>query len=69
MWEKQPPQEPDPVWECVYSPTYNDDWHDDVECSDGVNVDRPYLREWDSYVTEDEIMASAREYEITLNGG
>lgn len=69
VWEQQPPQEEAPLWECVYSPTYNDDWHDDVECSNGVDVDRPYLRDWDAYVTQDEIMASAREYELSLNGG
>ena len=55
------------VWVCVYSPTYDDDWHNDVECSDGVNIDRPYLREWDDFVTEDEIMQSALEYEDALN--
>lgn len=58
-----------PVWSCTYSPTYNDDWHDDVVCSNGDEQDRPYLREWDSFVTEAEIMESAREYEAQLNGG
>jgi hypothetical protein len=67
--EQPPAPEPDPVWTCVYSPTYNEDWHDDVECSNGIDVDRPYLREWDSYVTQDEIMAAAAEYELSLNGG
>jgi hypothetical protein len=57
------------AWVCVYSPTYDDDWHNDVECSDGVTIDRPYLREWDDFVTEDEIMQSAREYEDSLNAG
>lgn len=54
-------------WACVYSPTYNDDWHDDVMCSNGVDQERPYLREWDNFVTEAEIMESAREYEQRLN--
>ncbi len=56
------------IWTCVYSPTYNNDWHDDVTCSNGAESKRPYLREWDSFVTEPEIMESAREYEVQLNG-
>ena len=55
-------------WTCEYAPTYNDDWHDDVTCSNGIDQERPYLREWDSFVTEAEIMESAREYEQQLNG-
>lgn len=79
LWDQtpapDPPVEPAPVpgpapaWVCVYSPTYDEDWHNDVECSDGVTVDRPSLREWDDFVTEDEIMQSAREYEDALNAG
>ncbi|MDM8083782.1 hypothetical protein QUV83_03255 [Cellulomonas cellasea] len=65
----EPAPDPAPVWVCVYSPTYDDDWHNDVECSDGINVDRPYLREWDSFVTENEIMDSAQEHEDALNSG
>lgn len=57
-----------PAWSCTYSITYNDDWHDDVMCSNGSDSERPYLRDWDSYVTYDEIMESAREYEAQLNG-
>lgn len=56
-------------WHCSYEPTMNDDWHDDVLCSNGGQFDRPYLREWDSFVTYDEIMESAREYESQLNAG
>lgn len=59
----------DAGWTCVYSPSLNDDWHDDVLCSNGFDQERPRLREWDSFVTEDEIMESAREYEAALNGG
>lgn len=55
-------------WSCSYSPTYNNDWHDDVVCTNGSEQDRPYLRDWDSFVTETEIMESAREYEAQLNG-
>lgn len=54
-------------WSCSYEPTMNDDWHDDVLCRNADQLDRPYLREWDSYVTQDEIMESAREYEAQLN--
>lgn len=57
------------AWSCVYSTTYNNDWHDDVVCSNGAEQERPYLRGWDSFVTEAEIMESAREYEAQLNGG
>jgi hypothetical protein len=57
-----------PDWTCSYEPTYDYDWHDDVLCSNGTEVHRPYLREWDSYVTQDEIMESAREYVKQLNG-
>jgi hypothetical protein len=49
--------------------SFNEDWHADVECSNGVEFDRPYLREWDDFVTEDELMQSALEYENLLNGG
>lgn len=55
-------------WTCNYAPTMNDDWHDDVICSNGIDQQRPYLREWDSFITEAEIMESAREYEEQLNG-
>ena len=61
------PAFPAEVWRCHYSPTYNYDWHDDVVCSNGVEQHRPYLREWDDFVTEDEIMQSAYEYEQELN--
>ncbi|WP_299442256.1 hypothetical protein [uncultured Phycicoccus sp.] len=61
--------EPSPIWRCSYSVTYNDDWHDDVVCSNGAEEHRPYLREWDDFITQDEIMESAREYEWHLNGG
>lgn len=54
-------------WECLYDPTFNHDWHDDVICERGNEARRPYLRGWDSFVTEDEIMRSAREYEAKLN--
>lgn len=55
-------------WSCYYDPTMNDDWHDDAMCTDGTNYDRPYLREWDDFVTRDELMESATEYAAQLNG-
>lgn len=63
------PADPGSVrWVCSFSATYDRDWHNDVLCSNGIDEVRPYLREWDSFVTEDEIMESAREYERELNG-
>jgi len=65
------PPAPEPVaaWTCSYDPTYDEDWHNDVVCTDGIGVDRPYLRPDDDFITEDEIMESAREYEDALNAG
>lgn len=68
-FEPLPEPEPEALWICTYSPTYDDDWHNDVVCSNGVDSERPYLREWDSFVTEDEILESASEYEDQLNAG
>ncbi|GAA1439392.1 hypothetical protein GCM10009641_47000 [Mycobacterium cookii] len=60
---------PTPRWVCYYAPTYDGDWHNDVLCSNGVNSERPYLRAWDSFVTEAEARQSGREYERQLNEG
>lgn len=62
---------PDPVasWSCNYDVTHNDDWHDDVVCTNGQDALRPYLRDWDDFVTEAELMESAREFEDELNVG
>lgn len=65
------PMTPDIVsgdWTCTWNPTYNDDWHDDLICSNGSEQERPYLRPADNFVTYDEIMESGREYEDQLNG-
>ena len=59
--------EDEPLWVCEYVPTMDYDWHNDVFCSNGRESLRPYLRESDSYVTEDEIIAAAQEYEASLN--
>jgi len=63
---------PGPVprfWTCHYAPTADGDWHNDVVCSNGSEEHRPYLREWESFLTEEEIIAAAREYEAELNAG
>lgn len=58
----------DAPWSCSFSPSYDNDWHNDVLCSNGHKARRPYLREWDSFVTEAEMMKSAHKYERQLNG-
>lgn len=69
-WEPESPLgEPDGLWSCSYSPTFDRDWHNDVLCENGLETERPYLRGWDSYVTQAEIMESAREFEAQLNAG
>lgn len=63
---------PEPVhtgWSCYYDETFNYDWHDDVICSDGYESHRPYLLDWLDYVTYDDIMVAAAEYEASLNAG
>lgn len=55
-------------WSCYYDETWNYDWHDDVLCSNGLESHRPYLLEWADFVTYDEIMSAAAEYEAYLNG-
>jgi hypothetical protein len=67
--QQQQFQEMQQSWTCFYSVTYDYDWHNDVLCSNGVESQRPYLRGGDSFVTQDELMQSAHEYEDTLNGG
>lgn len=47
----------------------NEDWHDDAVCSNVSELHRPYLREWDDFVTEAELMESASEYAAELNAG
>jgi hypothetical protein len=56
-------------WSCYLDPTMNDDWHDDVACQKGSAFQRPYLREWDNFIEEWEILESAQEYEDYLNSG
>jgi hypothetical protein len=54
-------------WRCDWDPTMNNDWHDDYQCSDGVNNDRPYLIPDDSFVERWELDAAAADYEASLN--
>ncbi|MGG7463604.1 hypothetical protein [Plantibacter sp. YIM 135347] len=56
-------------WSCGWSPTMNEDWHDDVLCTQENEAIRPsLLTDWD-FVTYDDMMAAAREYEAELNQG
>jgi hypothetical protein len=55
------------AWVCSYDITLNENYHDDVVCSDGVSTDRPYLLPDDSFITPDEIMREAARYEDYLN--
>ena len=64
-WEKAFGQ----VWSCFYDPTMNNDWHDDVRCTDGANSHRPILlADW-GFVTEEDMRAAGQEYESYLNAG
>ncbi len=54
-------------WVCLYDPTFNYDWHDDVLCRKGTEYIRPYLLPEDDFVTEDEILWAAQVYEDDLN--
>ena len=65
----QPPAESEASggWLCIWDPTFNDDWHDDYVCSNGTNIDRPYLLPEDPFVESGEIDAAAAAYEDRLN--
>lgn len=64
-WEKVFGQ----VWSCSYDPTMNDDWHDDVRCTDGANSHRPILiADW-GFVTEEDMRTAGHDYESYLNSG
>jgi len=54
-------------WTCVYDPTMNRNWHDDVLCSKGNHSVRPNLLAKDRFVTKATIMRAARAYEKKLN--
>jgi hypothetical protein len=55
------------IWECRWDPSMNQNWHDDVLCTRGTESIRPVLLPNDRYVTQEEIMRAAQEYEDQLN--
>ena len=57
------------LWTCWWAPTMDNNWHNDALCSNGARQVRPYLRPADSYITRDELMASARAWARARNGG
>ena len=65
--EQQSPDLDEGFWACVWSPTTNENWHDDVLCTNGVAADRPILLSDQSFVTQDEMMRAAIQYEADLN--
>ncbi|GAA1914182.1 hypothetical protein GCM10009797_04930 [Nocardioides hwasunensis] len=56
-----------PLWRCWWSPTMDDNWHNDALCSNGVTQVRPHLRPNDTYITRDELMRSARAWARARN--
>lgn len=60
---------PAAVWTCTWAPTMDDDWHNDALCTDGATTERPYLRGWDDFVEQSEIMEAARAWARQRNGG
>ena len=57
------------LWRCWWAPTMDHNWHNDALCSNGARQVRPYLRPADSYITRDELMASARAWARARNSG
>lgn len=55
------------VWSCEYTPTINNNWHDDVLCSRGLEQLRPILLPNQNFVTEAEMRSAAADYESKLN--
>ena len=56
-------------WRCEWSPTMNWDWHDDALCTNGAASRRPYLLPYEDFVDRPMLMAAARRYAGSLNGG
>ena len=63
-WEEVAGQE----WSCWYDPTMNENWHDDVLCTNGPDNHRPTLLPG-QFVSEADMSAAADEYEAYLNSG
>jgi hypothetical protein len=57
------------IWSCVWDPTLDDDWHNDVECFDGRTRFRPNLLADVDQVDESQMRAAGEEYEDYLNAG
>ena len=55
------------LWSCRWAPTMDRNWHNDALCYNGVKQVRPYLRPNDTYITRDELMASARAWARARN--
>jgi len=55
------------LWKCWWAPTMDNDWHNDALCSNGARQVRPYLRPKDTFITRDELMASARAWARARN--
>ena len=54
-------------WACFWDPTTNDNWHDDMLCTDGVADVRPLLLEG-QFVTRDDMEAAGQRHADELNG-
>jgi hypothetical protein len=54
-------------WDCYYDATMNENWHDDVTCTDGVDSIRPILLPDAGFVTETDMIAAGEAYEVELN--
>lgn len=60
--------EPSNEWSCFWAPTMNENWHDDVLCTNGADTERPsLLTDWD-FITQADMVEEAARYEAYLNG-
>lgn len=57
------------TWSCIWDPTRDDDWHNDVECFDGSIRFRPNLLTDIPKVNEQQMRDAGQEYENYLNAG
>jgi hypothetical protein len=56
-------------WSCNYLPTINNNWHDDVLCTRGLERQRPILLPNQTFVTEADMRAAGADYQARLNAG
>lgn len=54
-------------WACFWDPTMNDNWHDDMLCTDGLTYDRPLLLEG-QFVSRDDMESAGQRHAAELNG-